>query len=494
MAIPDEPAHTTTIPIRRYGLALLDNRRFEHRIADHIQDFGIDLHTSNAPVESIYPDQFDGEAAFVILDRLLTRSQLYSAARSLRLRFRVPIIVVSEDASDGFGNLVQVLPREEAVHEIGRIARFSRPLTPSLRAPAAIIAVDVSSDAPVRAREVPTVAQSDTMIETTPVATRKRVFSGIQPSGDSHIGNYLGAIRNWVVQQEQYDNVFCIVNLHALTLPTIPDQLVANSIAMTNVLLAAGIDPEKSILFLQSDVREHSELCWLLGSVCTFGELSRMTQFKDKTSGKGEESISSALFFYAVLQAADILIYDSHLVPVGRDQKQHIEMTRDMAIKFNATFGETFIVPEPQIQENLALIPGTDGQKMSKSYGNTIDLFDERKAMKAQISSIVTDSKGLDEPKDPDGCTVFQLYRYFATPDEIAEMAERYRAGGYGYGHAKMALLDKIQDYMAPYRERYRQLSDNPDRVIEVLREGAKKARAVARATTDRARDAVGML
>ena len=307
MAIPDEPAHTTTIPIRRYGLALLDNRRFEHRIADHIQDFGIDLHTSNAPVESIYPDQFDGEAAFVILDRLLTRSQLYSAARSLRLRFRVPIIVVSEDASDGFGNLVQVLPREEAVHEIGRIARFSRPLTPSLRAPAAIIAVDVSSDAPIRAREVPTVAQSDTMIETTPVATRKRVFSGIQPSGDSHIGNYLGAIRNWVVQQEQYDNVFCIVNLHALTLPTIPDQLVANSIAMTNVLLAAGIDPEKSILFLQSDVREHSELCWLLGSVCTFGELSRMTQFKDKTSGKGEESISSALFFYAVLQVVRVV-------------------------------------------------------------------------------------------------------------------------------------------------------------------------------------------
>ncbi|MCA9521077.1 MAG: tryptophan--tRNA ligase [Myxococcales bacterium] len=324
--------------------------------------------------------------------------------------------------------------------------------------------------------------------------SRRRLLSGVQPSGKIHLGNYLGALRQFIDSQsdEGTERFLFIANYHALT--SLSDRAIVReySLEVARTYLAVGLDPERTLIFLQSDVPEVCELAWFLSTVTPMGLLERATSYKDKIA-RGLTP-NHALFAYPVLQAADILIYDSHLVPVGRDQKQHIEMTRDMAIKFNATFGETFIVPEPQIQENLALIPGTDGQKMSKSYGNTIDLFDERKAMKAQISSIVTDSKGLDEPKDPDGCTVFQLYRYFATPDEIAEMAERYRAGGYGYGHAKMALLDKIQDYMAPYRERYRQLSDNPDRVIEVLREGAKKARAVARATTDRARDAVGML
>ena len=498
MAIPDEPAHTTTIPIRRYGLALLDNRRFEHRIADHIQDFGIDLHTSNAPVESIYPDQFDGEAAFVILDRLLTRSQLYSAARSLRLRFRVPIIVVSEDASDGFGNLVQVLPREEAVHEIGRIARFSRPLTPSLRAPAAIIAVDVSSDAPVRAREVPTVAQSDTTTATVPVATRKRVFSGIQPSGDSHIGNYLGAIRNWVVQQEQYDNVFCIVNLHALTLPTIPDQLVDNSIAMTNVLLAAGIDPEKSILFLQSDVREHSELCWLLGSVCTFGELSRMTQFKDKTSGKGEESISSALFFYPVLQAADILLYDTDLVPVGEDQKQHIELARDIAQRFNGRYDGGLVVPQPDIKASGARIMALDDptRKMSKSVGgpnSCIFLVDDADTITRKIKRAVTDSGSTVEatPDKPALTNLISIYSLFSG-DPVETIVERYE--GKGYGAFKTDLAEVVVNGLGPIQQRLVELNANPDIARGVLSNGADRARETAISTMERVRERMGLV
>src|SRR3954451_1565057 len=176
------------------------------------------------------------------------------------------------------------------------------------------------------------------------VSAKKRVFSGIQPSGVSHIGNYLGAIRNWVLQQEQYDSVFCIVDLHALTLPTNPAELRANTITMANTLLAAGIDPERSILFVQGDVKEHAELCWLLDSVTQYGELRRMTQFKDK-SGSGEESVSAALFVYPVLQAADILLYDTDLVPVGEDQRQHVELTRDVAMRFNARDGETFVVP-----------------------------------------------------------------------------------------------------------------------------------------------------
>src|SRR3954463_14671674 len=210
--------------------------------------------------------------------------------------------------------------------------------------------------------------QQQTSATTPVVKTRKRVFSGIQPSGNSHIGNYLGAIRNWVIQQEEYDNIFCIVNLHALTLPTTREGMIENSIAMTNTLLASGIDPARSILFLQSDVSQHAELCWLLGSVTMFGELSRMTQFKEKSAGK-DDSFSASLFYYPVLMAADILLYDTDLVPVGDDQRQHIELARDVAIRFNSRYGETFVVPEAGIPEVGARVMDLQNPtaKMSKS-------------------------------------------------------------------------------------------------------------------------------
>ncbi|HKG26947.1 MAG TPA: tryptophan--tRNA ligase, partial [Thermomicrobiales bacterium] len=250
-------------------------------------------------------------------------------------------------------------------------------------------------------------------------ARRKRVFSGIQPSGTSHIGNYLGAIRNWVNQQELYDNVFCIVNLHAITLPTTRDSLVANTITMANTLLASGIDPEKSILFLQSDVVEHPELAWLLNSVTQFGELRRMTQFKDKAAGQ-DEAVSAALFDYPVLQAADILLYDTDLVPVGDDQRQHIELARDVAQRFNARYGETFVVPQPDIKPEGARIMALDDptKKMSKSAGSAasyIALTDDAGTITRKIKRAVTDSgsevvAGPDKPALTNLLTIYSLF------------------------------------------------------------------------------------
>jgi tryptophanyl-tRNA synthetase len=221
------------------------------------------------------------------------------------------------------------------------------------------------------------------------------------------------------------------------------------------------------------------------------GELQRQTSYKDKIA-RGLTP-NHGLFAYPVLQAADILIYDSHQVPVGQDQKQHIELCRDLAIRFNHLYGETFVVPEPHIVASVAVVPGVDGQKMSKSYNNTIDLFGTKKQLKQQVMSIVTDSKGLDDPKDPDDCNVFRLFSLFGSRDEIAEMAENYRTGGYGYGHAKLALLGKIEEVFGPHREKYQEYVARPDDVLDVLRESAKSARAVARQTVDRVRAAAGV-
>lgn len=331
-----------------------------------------------------------------------------------------------------------------------------------------------------------------------PVATRKRVFSGIQPSGDSHIGNYLGAIRNWVVQQEQYDNVFCIVNLHALTLPTVPAQLIDNTISMTNVLLASGIDPEKSILFLQSDVREHSELCWLLGSVATFGELSRMTQFKDKTSGKGDESISSALFYYPVLQAADILLYDTDLVPVGEDQKQHIELARDIAQRFNHRYDGGLVVPQPDIKKEGARIMSLDdpSRKMSKSVGgpnSCIYLGDDAATITKKIKRAVTDSGSTVEatPDKPALVNLITIYSLFSG-ETIETIVGRYE--GKGYGAFKTDLAEVVVTGLAPIQERLQELNANPDIARGVLADGADRAREMATRTMERVRDRMGIV
>ncbi len=326
------------------------------------------------------------------------------------------------------------------------------------------------------------------------LAMMKRVLSGIQPSGKLHIGNYLGAIKQHLDSQElaDWDRYFFIANYHALTTTRDPEQVRENSMDVARTYLALGLDPEKSLLFLQSDVPEVTELTWILTCVAGMGMLERCTSYKDKKA-RGLET-NHGLFAYPVLQAADILIYDSHVVPVGMDQKQHIELSRDLAQRMNHLYGDILVVPDVQIKEDVAVVPGVDGQKMSKSYQNTIDLFAPKKKMKSQIMSIVTDSKGLDDPKDPDSCNVFALYKFFSSKEEQDAMAANYRAGGYGYGHAKLALLEKIQTFIEPHRDRYNHLVSHPDEVMDVLRDCGKTARATARKTMDRVRDAVGML
>jgi tryptophanyl-tRNA synthetase len=324
---------------------------------------------------------------------------------------------------------------------------------------------------------------------------RKRVFSGIQPSGVSHIGNYLGAIRNWVTQQALYDNVFCIVNLHAITLPTTRDGLRDNTLTMANTLLAAGIDPEKSILFVQGDVREHSECCWVLQSVTQFGELRRMTQFKDKTGGQ-EEGVSAALFTYPALQAADILLYDTDLVPVGEDQKQHIEITRDIATRFNARYGETFVIPSPDIKADGARVMSLDdaSKKMSKSSANAasyIALTDDAATIVKKIKRATTDSSGEvrtgpDKPEMTNLLTIYSLFSGRSIPELEAQYA------GKGYGVFKSDLAETIVTAVQPIQTRLAELEANPDYALGVLRAGADKARERASAKMKLVRDRVG--
>ena len=312
---------------------------------------------------------------------------------------------------------------------------------------------------------------------------RQRVFSGIQPSGVSHIGNYLGAIRNWVNQQQNYDNVFCIVNLHALTLPTTRYSLLANTVTMANTLLAAGIDPEQSILFVQSDVREHAECTWVLNSVTQFGELRRMTQFKDKSGGQ-DESVSAALFGYPVLQASDILLYDTDLVPVGEDQRQHIELTRDVAIRFNQRYGETFVVPKPDIKPEGARIMALDDplKKMSKSAATSasyVAFTDDADTIAKKIRRAVTDSIGTvqyaeDRPGISNLLTIYSLL----SGRSILQLERDYE--GNGYGAFKNDLAEIVVDALAPIQRRFAELERDPSIALGVLANGAERARAFA--------------
>jgi tryptophanyl-tRNA synthetase len=317
-----------------------------------------------------------------------------------------------------------------------------------------------------------------------------RVLSGIQPSGALHLGNYFGAIRQFLDLQAKYDCYFFIASYHALTTERDAAVIRANIFDVAASYLAFGLDPARSVLFDQSDLPEHHELAWFLSCLAPVGLLQRAHSYKDKVA-HGLEA-SHGLFAYPVLMAADILMYDADLVPVGRDQKQHVEIARDLAIRFNNEFGEILRVPEPYILDESAVVPGVDGTKMSKSYGNTIELFAEPKALKKRVMGIVTDSTPVDEPKDPDTCTVFALYRLVATEAEREEMAARYRAGGMGYGEAKKALLDKLETTFAPVRERKRELVTHPDTVYDVLSDGAARARASMEPLLEKAREAVG--
>ncbi|MEG0070059.1 tryptophan--tRNA ligase [Cetobacterium sp.] len=319
----------------------------------------------------------------------------------------------------------------------------------------------------------------------------KRSISGIQPSGILHLGNYFGAMKQFIDNQDSYEGFYFIADYHSLTSLTDPKTLRENSYNIVLDYLALGLDPEKSTIFLQSDVPEHTELTWLLSNITPVGLLERGHSYKDKTA-KGF-SANTGLLTYPVLMAADILMYDADIVPVGKDQKQHLEMTRDIALKFNQQYEvELFKLPEPQILESLAVVPGTDGQKMSKSYGNTINMFASKKELKKQVMSIVTDSTPLEESKNPDN-NITKLYELFATKEQVEEMKAKFVAGNYGYGHAKTELLNAILDYFKDARERREELVNNMQYVEEVLAKGAIKARALAKEKITKAKLAVGL-
>lgn len=319
-----------------------------------------------------------------------------------------------------------------------------------------------------------------------------RVLSGIQPSGKLHLGNYFGMMRECVRLQEKGESFVFIANYHALTTVSNAEQLRTDTMDVALDFLACGLDPERTNFFVQSDVPEVQELAWLLSIVTPMGLLERAHSYKDKLA-HGKEA-THGLFAYPVLMAADILLYQADIVPVGKDQKQHLEITRDLATKFNLKFGETFKIPEPYTPEEVAVVPGIDGQKMSKSYNNTIQMSATPKQIKQAIMSIVTDSTPLEDPKDPDSCIVYQLYKLLETPEKIAEMADNLRAGGYGYGHAKKELLEAFNRKFEPFRERRAELAEKPDMVKEILAAGAARARAEARKTLDAARHAVGLI
>jgi tryptophanyl-tRNA synthetase len=319
-----------------------------------------------------------------------------------------------------------------------------------------------------------------------------RVLSGIQLTGRFHWGNYFGAIRQYIQLQGEPQNAFYfIANLHALT--TIRDRqaLAQYTLDAAIDLLALGLDPNRATLFVQSDVPEVSELCWLLMTGAPMGLLERCHAYKDKKA-KGV-SADAGLFAYPVLMAADILAYDSDTVPVGEDQVQHIEVCRDLAASFNHEFGETFVLPKAKLLDRSARVPGVDGEKMSKSYNNTLAVFEEPKALRKQVMRIVTDSRPMEQPKDPESDHLYQLYSLFSSDAQRDEMAALYRRGGFGYGEVKKALADLAADYFAPARDRRKDLEAHPQRVREVLGDGAARARAKAAEVLRRAQDACGV-
>ncbi|HTD86477.1 MAG TPA: tryptophan--tRNA ligase [Candidatus Binatia bacterium] len=319
-----------------------------------------------------------------------------------------------------------------------------------------------------------------------------RILSGIQPSGALHLGNYFGMMRPAVELQEKGDAYYFIANYHSMTSLYEAEARRKNTVDVALDFLACGLDPARSVFFRQSDVREVTELAWMLTTVTPMGLLERCHSYKDKVA-KGLP-VNHGLFAYPVLMAADILIYDSNIVPVGRDQKQHVEVTRDIAIKFNETYGQTFVIPEPQIREEVAVVPGLDGQKMSKSYGNTIEIFGDEKATRKRVMSIVTDTRTPAEPKpDAEKNIAIQLLKLVASADVARDFEDRLRAGGLGYGDLKKALFDHYWNYFAPARSKRADLAKNLDYVNDVLRKGAERARAVATKVLSRAKKASGL-
>ena len=318
-----------------------------------------------------------------------------------------------------------------------------------------------------------------------------RILSGIQPSGVLHIGNYFGMMRPAIALQSEGEAFYFIADYHALTSVRDPTTLCENIHRVALDFLACGLDPERGALFRQSDVPQVTELAWILSTVAPMGLLERSHSYKDKLARGVPPSVG--LFNYPVLMAADILIYDSDIVPVGKDQKQHIEITRDLAVKMNEAFGQVFKLPEPRIQAATEVVPGIDGQKMSKSYGNNIDIFGDEKETRKRVMSIVTDSTPVEAPKDPSSSTIFQLYSPFASKNEIAEMRERFQKGGTGYGDFKKQLFEKLWEYFAPMRKRREEILADKSYIDNVLARGARRADEIANQVMQRARNAVGL-
>jgi len=323
----------------------------------------------------------------------------------------------------------------------------------------------------------------------------KRILSGVQPSGIPHLGNYFGAIRQHIEMgnSADYETYFFMADMHALTTIKDPTKLKYYSHNLAIDYLALGLDPEKTVFFRQSEVSAHAELAWILSCLTPHGLLERAHSWKD-SKAKGLKDPTAGLFTYPVLMAADILLYKPALVPVGKDQKQHLEIARDIATKFNNQYGEVFPLPEEYTPEDVAVVPGTDGQKMSKSYGNTIEFFADEKTLKKQVMGIVTDSTPVEDPKDPDTCNVFQIFKLFLDENEQKELAQKYKNGGLGYGDAKKMLLERILDYFGPYRQKRVELEANLDYINSVVESGTKKANEFANTTLKEVKKAVGLL
>lgn len=318
-----------------------------------------------------------------------------------------------------------------------------------------------------------------------------RILSGIQPSGRLHVGNFFGMMQPSIRLQEEGEAFYFIADYHSLTTVQDPNALKKNVSNVAIDFLACGLDPSKAVFFKQSDVPEVTELSWLLSTVTPMGFLNRCHSYKDKTE-RGLEA-THGLFAYPVLMAADILIYDSNVVPVGDDQKQHLEVTRDIAIKFNNLYGDVFVIPEPKIREDKARVPGLDGQKMSKSYGNILEIFGEEKATRKKIMSIMTDSTPVEDPKDPSDSIILDLFNLVASDQQFEEMKDDFLKGGFGYGDFKKRLFEAFWEYFEPMRTRRKELCEDPQYIENILKEGANQAREAASSTLKRARRACGI-
>jgi len=319
-----------------------------------------------------------------------------------------------------------------------------------------------------------------------------RVLTGIQSSGRQHLGNILGAILPAIEMSNDPKNeaYLFIADLHSLTTVKDAKQRKDNLIATAAAWLACGLNPNKVVFYAQSYLPECTELTWYLNCFTPYPMLANAHSFKDKSNNLSD--VNAGLFDYPVLMASDILLYDADIVPVGKDQKQHLEITRDLASSFNHQYGDTFVLPESKISESVMTIPGTDGRKMSKSYGNVVDVFLPKKQLKKQIMGIQTDSTPLEDPKDPNTCNVFALYKLLATDEQAKQLAEKYRGGNFGYGHAKTALLELILEEFVSAREKFDHYIENPEEVFSALKMGAEKARPVAQATLNRVRNKLG--